>query len=107
MPMVVRDLNFDTKVGLEIIANRWYALLLIHLTPTWTDFMTIRNQVCGLSTLHLLTALVELEQMELVAATEHYQYQLTEAGLKTQELLRQITSLGNHELNQLSGSLGL
>ncbi|WP_172188006.1 winged helix-turn-helix transcriptional regulator [Lentilactobacillus kribbianus] len=105
--MVMRDLNFDTKVGLKILAQRWYAVLLIQLQSTHIDFMTIRNQVRGLSTLHLLTTLVELEQMGLVAANDHYQYQLTAAGLKAQELLRQITVLGHHELNQLSGRWSL
>lgn len=78
MPM--RDLNISTKAGLAVLSDKWYALILLNLTSSASDFMQLRNAVRGISTFNLLLKLNELTELNLVTSTNDYHYQLTSGG---------------------------
>lgn len=99
--MAVRDISMGTKVGLELVTDKWNALTLSHLTATPTGFMTLRRQVRGISTLRLLTVLAKLTQLDLVVSTDEYEYGLTAEGLKLQTGLANLEAWGNQVITEM------
>ncbi|BDZ31912.1 HxlR family transcriptional regulator [Lactiplantibacillus brownii] len=99
--MVMRDLNIGTKVGLELLTNKWNALTLSNLTAVPVDFMVLRNRVRGISTLKLLTVLAKLEQLDLVISTSNYTYGLTDEGMTLQHDLAHLESWGNRVITEM------
>lgn len=99
--MAMRDLNIGTKVGLELLNDRWYALTISNLTEHPLDFMQLRQLVRGLSTIKLMTVLAKLQRLELVRETGHYQYQLTPVGLEIQTSLIQLEAWGDRMISEM------
>ncbi|RRK10563.1 HxlR family transcriptional regulator [Lactiplantibacillus garii] len=99
--MVMRDLNIGTKVGLALLNDRWYALVLSNLTDQPADFMLLRRRVRGLGTLKLLTVLAKMNQLGLVTEREHYRYQLTTTGLELQRSLQELEAWGNRAITAM------
>lgn len=91
----MRDLNIGTKLGLAVLSDRWYGLVLCNLTATPADFMTLRRRVRGIGTLKLLTVLAKMNNLQLVTESDHYRYQLTPTGLTLQQSLRALESWGD------------
>lgn len=100
--MAVHDINFSTHVGLEIIADKWNALILTHLNPEFIPFMELRTAIRGISTFNFLLTLEQLEALNLVASNTDYEYRLTANGLQIQRVLAQISNLGQQALNHLA-----
>lgn len=100
--MVMRDLTIGTKVGLELLTNKWNALTLCNLNNTPVDFMVLRNRVRGISTLKLLTVLAKLEQLDLVTSTPDYAYGLTAEGLALKRDLANLEAWGNRVITEMS-----
>jgi len=102
MIVVMRDLTIGTKVGLALLNDRWNALVLCNLTTDFADFMVLRQQVRGLSTLKLLTVLATLEQLGLVQSTADYDYALTTTGVALQQALRTMEAWGNRAITTMT-----
>ncbi|WP_137625404.1 winged helix-turn-helix transcriptional regulator [Lactiplantibacillus pingfangensis] len=100
--MVMRDLNIGTKIGLALLSNKWHALALSQLQATPVDFMILRRQIRGLSTLKLLTVLVKLEQLGLVVSTPAYAYGLTAEGLVLQHDLAHLEAWGDRVITEMA-----
>jgi len=100
--MVMRDLTIGTKVGLELLTDKWHALTLCNLTATPVDFMVLRNQVRGISTLKLLTVLAKLEQLGLVVSTPDYAYGLTSEGVILKRDLAHLEAWGNRVITEMA-----
>lgn len=98
--MVVRDTSIGTQAGLAVLSNRWYALILQNLDSDYQDFMTLREQVRGISTFKLLIALSNLTNLRLVDSTQDYQYRLTLDGQAFQNELNRLENWGNRQLHQ-------
>lgn len=99
--MTVRDISFGSKVGLSILSDKWYMLVLQFLTEESKPFMAVRNAIRDISTFNLLIILSKLESMKLLSS-EDYEYQLTSDGVKAQALISQIEQFGNQEVASLS-----
>ncbi|KRN28152.1 hypothetical protein IV38_GL001604 [Lactobacillus selangorensis] len=99
--MAMHELSLGTKVGLSILNDRWYSLMLMRLSTDFTDFIVLRKAVRGLSTTKLLVVLTKLKQMGLVEANDDYAFRLSAHGQEIQMLLTQIEQFGNHELMHL------
>ncbi|MFC6163329.1 winged helix-turn-helix transcriptional regulator [Lactiplantibacillus dongliensis] len=97
----MRDLNIGTKVGLELLTDKWNALTLSNLTAEAAGFMVLREKVRGISTLKLLTVLAKLEQLDLVTSTETYEYGLTATGVKLQQDLANLEAWGNRVITEM------
>ncbi|MFB9769069.1 winged helix-turn-helix transcriptional regulator [Lactiplantibacillus modestisalitolerans] len=93
--MVMRDLNIGTKVGLALLNDRWYALVLSNLGTEAVDFMVLRRRVRGLSTLKLLTVLAKMQQLGLISEEAHYQYRLTATGAELGQSLAELEAWGD------------
>lgn len=100
--MVMRELTIGTKVGLELLTDKWSVLTLCNLTATPADFMVLRRQVRGISTLKLLTLLAKLEQLDLVASTPDYAYGLTSEGIVLQRDLAHLEAWGNRVITEMT-----
>lgn len=100
--MAVHDIDFSTQVGLEIITDKWNALILTRLTPEFTPFMNLRTEIRGISTFNFLLKLEQLEELNLVTSNDQYEYQLTLTGQQLKQILSQIDSLGQRALNHLT-----
>ncbi|AVK63763.1 HxlR family transcriptional regulator [Lactobacillus sp. CBA3606] len=103
--MVMRDLNIGTKIGLELLTDKWYALTLSNLAAQPVDFMVLRQRVRGLSTLKLLTVLAKLTELKLVVSTADYAYGLTPTGLELKTSLVQLEAWGNRAITAMNDPL--
>ncbi|MGF7436851.1 winged helix-turn-helix transcriptional regulator [Lentilactobacillus senioris] len=100
--MAMHDVNFSTHVGLEIIADKWNALILRQLTSEFIPFMELRTAIRGISTFNFLLKLEQLEELNLVTSNTDYEYRLTANGQQIQRILAHIETLGRQALNHLA-----
>ncbi|MFD1549466.1 winged helix-turn-helix transcriptional regulator [Levilactobacillus fuyuanensis] len=98
--MALTQLNLGSELGLEILHQRWYALVLYQLDPAPTDFMDLRVTVRGISTFNLLLRLKRLKEWGLIETLpeDDYSYRLTKAGEMFHQILRELEDWGNDTL---------
>lgn len=104
--MATHHLSLGTQAGLAVLSDQWYALIIQRLNNDFTDFMTLREAVRGISTFKILISLSKLDQMGLINSNADYQYRLTPNGQYFQQVLNQLETWGNQQLHQ-SGHLSL
>ncbi|WP_125580182.1 winged helix-turn-helix transcriptional regulator [Levilactobacillus cerevisiae] len=98
--MALTQLNLGSELGLEVLHQRWYALILYQLAPVPTDFMELRRTVRGISTFNLLLRLNHLIAMGLIETipTDDYSYQLTDDGVQFHQILTTLEDWGDQQL---------
>lgn len=98
--MALTQLNLGSELGLEILHQRWYALVLYQLVPAPTDFMDLRVTVRGISTFNLLLHLKNLTEWGLVETLpeDDYSYRLTPTGEMFHHILLELENWGNETL---------
>lgn len=98
--MALTQLNLGSELGLEILHQRWYALILYQLAPVPTDFMDLRVTVRGISTFNLLLRLKHLTEWRLIETLpeDDYSYRLTASGEMFHQILRELEDWGNDTL---------
>ncbi|NLR09376.1 MULTISPECIES: helix-turn-helix domain-containing protein [Lactobacillaceae] len=98
--MALTQLNLGSELGLEILHQRWYALILYQLAPAPTDFMDLRVTVRGISTFNLLLRLKHLTEWGLVETLpeDDYSYRLTANGKMFHQILLELEDWGNDTL---------
>ncbi len=98
--MALTQLNLGSELGLEILHQRWYALILYQLDPIPTDFMDLRVTVRGISTFNLLLRLKHLKEWGLIETLpeDDYSYRLTRTGVMFHQILRKLEDWGNDTL---------
>ncbi|ANZ66731.1 winged helix-turn-helix transcriptional regulator [Secundilactobacillus paracollinoides] len=99
--MTKHDISVSTRVGLELLNNKWYALILTNLTADFSDFMILRKKIRGISTLNLLLALTKLISLGLVADDDEYAYRLLHDGVEMQHILFSLHDWGKQQLKAL------
>ncbi len=102
MIVTKRDISVGTRVGLELINNKWYALILTNLTDDFSDFMILRKKIRGISTLNLLLAISKLMTLGLITDDDEYAYRLLPAGVAMQNVLNTLHHWGNQQLKGLN-----
>jgi len=104
--MALTQLNLGSELGIEVLHQRWYALILYQLDPEPTDFMELRRTVRGISTFNLLLRLKQLADLGLIEtlANDDYSYQLTDSGYMFHNILLSLEHWGTatltHELSR-------
>lgn len=98
--MSMRDLNIGTKAGLAVVSEKWYALILLNLSDSASDFMQLRNAIRGISTVNLLIKLNELVDLKLVIPAADYHYQLSLDGQYLQQMLLNLSAWGDRQLTR-------
>jgi len=100
--MALTQLNLGSELGLEVLHQRWYALILYQLAPVPTDFMELRRTVRGISTFNLLLRLNRLIAMGLIETipADDYSYQLTNDGVQFHQILTTLEDWGNQQLTR-------
>lgn len=102
--MALTNINLGSELGLEILHQRWYALVLYQLDAQPTDFMELRRTVRGISTFNLLLRLKKLTEWGLIETIpdDDYSYRLTISGVMFHQILTSLEDWGNttlrHEL---------
>jgi len=100
--MALTQLNLGSELGLEVLHQRWYALILYQLDPAPTDFMALRRTVRGISTFNLLLRLKKLIELGLLETIpeDDYSYRLTTDGATFHAILTTLEDWGNLQLTQ-------
>lgn len=98
--MALTQLNLGSELGLEILHQRWYALILYQLDTAPTDFMALRQTVRGISTFNLLLRLKQLTDWGLIESIpeDDYSYRLTSNGHLFHGILIALEGWGNQTL---------
>ena len=98
--MALTQLNLGSELGLEILHQRWYALVLYQLDTAPTDFMELRRTVRGISTFNLLLRLKTLTDWGLITPIpkDDYSYRLTASGVMFHNILTSLEDWGNQQL---------
>lgn len=100
--MALTQLNLGSELGLEVLHQRWYALVLYQLDAAPTDFMELRRTVRGISTFNLLLRLKQLSDWGLVTTIpeDDYNYRLTTSGVMFHNILTALEDWGNQQLTR-------
>ncbi|WP_158727521.1 winged helix-turn-helix transcriptional regulator [Levilactobacillus enshiensis] len=98
--MALTQLNLGSELGVEVLNQRWYSLILYQLGPQPTDFMALRRTVRGISTFNLLLQLKQLTDLRLIEtiANDDYSYRLTDSGYMLHNILLSLEHWGNETL---------
>ncbi|MFD1318438.1 winged helix-turn-helix transcriptional regulator [Loigolactobacillus zhaoyuanensis] len=86
--------SLGINVSLKILNDKWAGLVVTNLATTPLDFMDLRKQIPGLSTLDLYNKLGELEQLNLLDLSEDAQVKLTANGEQLKQVLGELERWG-------------